>query len=81
MAIKIGRSEKSKETVDVVDSSSTSGGSDDEDDDEPYPENEDGPRMIRVSFRKGGDKAFYAVLRRSLLGKGWEASVDRGGMA
>ena len=56
-------------------------GSDDEDDDEPYPENEDGPRMIRVSFRKGGDKAFYAVLRRSLLGKGWEASVDRGGMA
>ncbi|KAI0920303.1 hypothetical protein AcW1_002081 [Taiwanofungus camphoratus] len=30
-------------------------------------------RMIRLSFRKGGDKAFYGVLRRSLLGKGWEA--------
>lgn len=30
-------------------------------------------RMIRLSFRKGGDKAFYAVLRRSLLGKSWEA--------
>ncbi|KZT00402.1 uncharacterized protein LAESUDRAFT_666244 [Laetiporus sulphureus 93-53] len=29
-------------------------------------------RMIRLSFRKGGDKAFYAVLKRSLLGKGWE---------
>lgn len=28
--------------------------------------------MIRLSFRRGGDKAFYAVLRRSLLGKGWE---------
>lgn len=35
---------------------------------------DDGPdtRMIRLSFRRGGDKAFYAVLRRSLLGKGWE---------
>ncbi|KAI0702638.1 EAP30/Vps36 family-domain-containing protein, partial [Earliella scabrosa] len=29
-------------------------------------------RMIRISFRKGGDKAFYSVLRRSLLGKAWE---------
>ncbi|KAH9919620.1 EAP30/Vps36 family-domain-containing protein [Fomitopsis serialis] len=32
------------------------------------------PRMIRLSFRRGGDKTFYAVLRRSLLGKGWEQS-------
>lgn len=31
--------------------------------------------MIKVSFRKGGDKAFYAVLRRSLLDKAWEVSV------
>lgn len=33
------------------------------------------PRMIRLSFRKGGDKPFYAVLRRSLLGKGWEVRL------
>ena len=31
--------------------------------------------MIRVSFRKGGDKSFYAVLRRSLLAKGWEVCI------
>ena len=30
--------------------------------------------MIKISFRKGGDKAFYAVLRRSLLDKTWEVS-------
>ncbi|KZT68632.1 hypothetical protein DAEQUDRAFT_324930 [Daedalea quercina L-15889] len=37
----------------------------------------DGPGagMIRLSFRKGGDKTFYAVLRRSLLGKGWEVKT------
>ncbi|KAI0830056.1 EAP30/Vps36 family-domain-containing protein [Trametes gibbosa] len=29
-------------------------------------------RMIRLSFRKGGDKVFYNVLKRSLLGKAWE---------
>lgn len=28
--------------------------------------------MIRLSFRKGGDKALYAVLKRSLLGKAWQ---------
>lgn len=28
--------------------------------------------MIKISFRKGGDKAFYAVLRRSLVDKAWE---------
>jgi ESCRT-II complex subunit VPS36 len=28
--------------------------------------------MIKLSFRKGGDKAFYAVLKRSLMGKAWE---------
>lgn len=42
----------------------------------PLPEAEGpDPRMIRLSFRKGGDKAFYAVLRRSLLGKGWEVRL------
>ncbi|CCM05946.1 uncharacterized protein FIBRA_08185 [Fibroporia radiculosa] len=41
-----------------------------------------GSRMIRLSFRKGGDKAFYAVLRRSLLGKGWEIrSIKKGSKA
>jgi len=30
------------------------------------------PRLIRVSFRKGGDKNFYAILKRSLQGKSWE---------
>lgn len=46
----------------------------------PAPEDEDSDdendsvekRMIRLSFRKGGDKPFYTVLRRSLLGKAWE---------
>ncbi|KAJ7687135.1 EAP30/Vps36 family-domain-containing protein [Mycena rosella] len=28
-------------------------------------------RLIKISFRKGGDKAFYAVLRRSLKSKAW----------
>lgn len=31
--------------------------------------------MIKLSFRKGGDKAFYAVLKRSLMGKAWEVSM------
>ncbi|KAG6914765.1 hypothetical protein DXG01_015456 [Tephrocybe rancida] len=30
-------------------------------------------RFIKISFRKGGDKAFYAVLKRSLKGKVWES--------
>ena len=34
------------------------------------------PRLIRVSFRKGGDKNFYAVLKRSLQGKAWEVSCQ-----
>ena len=29
-------------------------------------------KMIKISFRKGGDKAFYAVLKRSLKSKAWE---------
>jgi ESCRT-II complex subunit VPS36 len=31
--------------------------------------------MIKLSFRKGGDKAFYAVLKRSLMSKVWEVRV------
>jgi ESCRT-II complex subunit VPS36 len=41
----------------------------------------DGGDVIRLSFRKGGDRAFYAVLRRSLLGKAWEAKESRKGSA
>ncbi len=45
------------------------------DDEESDDENDSvDKRMIRLSFRKGGDKAFYTVLRRSLLGKAWEVS-------
>ena len=29
-------------------------------------------KMIKISFRKGGDKVFYAVLKRSLKSKAWE---------
>ncbi|KAF5338832.1 hypothetical protein D9758_012092 [Tetrapyrgos nigripes] len=35
-------------------------------------------RMMKLSFRKGGDKAFYAVLKRSLQGKAWEAKHPSG---
>ncbi|KAI0030449.1 EAP30/Vps36 family-domain-containing protein [Vararia minispora EC-137] len=42
----------------------------------PSPEqqsaDESGTNMIKLSFRKGGDKPLYAALRRSLLGKAWE---------
>ncbi|KAI0684553.1 EAP30/Vps36 family-domain-containing protein [Cytidiella melzeri] len=47
--------------------------SDDENENDSY-EVEPGPRTLKLSFRKGGDKLFYAVLRRSLLGKAWEPS-------
>lgn len=30
------------------------------------------PHLIKVSFRKGGDKPFYTVLKRSLQSKAWE---------
>ena len=29
-------------------------------------------KMIKISFRKGGDRPFYAVLKRSLKSKAWE---------
>ncbi|THH15875.1 hypothetical protein EW146_g4671 [Bondarzewia mesenterica] len=37
------------------------------------PQEEPDSRIMKLSFRKGGDKALYAVLKRSLLGKAWEA--------
>ena len=29
------------------------------------------PVFVRLSFRKGGEKAFYAALKRTLLAKEW----------
>ncbi|KAG5736041.1 Vacuolar protein-sorting-associated protein 36 [Termitomyces sp. T112] len=31
------------------------------------------PHFLKISFRKGGDKAFYTVLKRSLQSKVWES--------
>jgi ESCRT-II complex subunit VPS36 len=31
--------------------------------------------LIKLSFRKGGDKSFYNVLRRALKAQAWEASA------
>lgn len=45
-------------------------GDDDDDDDD-----ESSTRMIKISFRKGGDKPFYAVLKRSLKSKAWEVRI------
>ncbi|KAI0742538.1 EAP30/Vps36 family-domain-containing protein [Daedaleopsis nitida] len=46
-------------------------------DEDEWSSDDDAPekRMIRISFRKGGDKPFYSVLRRSLLGKAWESKA------
>ncbi|KAG6896029.1 hypothetical protein C0992_010779 [Termitomyces sp. T32_za158] len=41
-------------------------------------EDSSSPRFIKISFRKGGDKAFYAVLKRSLQSKVWEQSSGIG---
>ncbi|TDL26950.1 hypothetical protein BD410DRAFT_714891 [Rickenella mellea] len=35
----------------------------------------DGERYIKLSFRKGGDKPFYAVLKRTLKTKAWEVRI------
>ncbi|KAF5353550.1 hypothetical protein D9756_007817 [Leucocoprinus leucothites] len=40
----------------------------DDEDDSPV-----GRKMMKVSFRKGGDKVFYTVLKRSLKSKVWES--------
>ena len=31
--------------------------------------------IVRLSFRRGGDKALYAALKRSLLGGAWQVSI------
>ncbi|KAI0270582.1 hypothetical protein BC834DRAFT_922517 [Gloeopeniophorella convolvens] len=42
----------------------------------PNPEiSGDDGSMLRLSFRKGGDKTLYATLKRSLLGKAWQARI------
>ncbi|KAF8809965.1 vacuolar protein sorting-associated protein 36 [Phlegmacium glaucopus] len=35
---------------------------------------ESSKKMVKISFRKGGDKPFYTVLKRSLKSKVWEES-------
>lgn len=43
----------------------------------PSPDEEDGTstnRIIKLSFRKGGDKPFYAVLRRTIKSKAWQVA-------
>jgi ESCRT-II complex subunit VPS36 len=32
---------------------------------------------IKISFRRGGDKHFYAALKRTLIGKAWEVSIQK----
>lgn len=42
------------------------------------PDDDDGDvqdKMIKVSFRKGGDKPLYAALKRSLRNKAWEVRL------
>ena len=34
-------------------------------------DDDDSPKMIKLSFRKGGDKPFYTVLKSSLKSKNW----------
>lgn len=44
----------------------------------PMPEGTgDDSAKLRLSFRRGGDKALYAVLKRSLLGKAWQVWAHR----
>lgn len=35
------------------------------------------PPSVRLSFRRGGDKAFYAALKTALKAKAWESEADR----
>ncbi|KAJ7075634.1 EAP30/Vps36 family-domain-containing protein [Mycena belliarum] len=37
----------------------------------------DAPPLIKLSFRAGGDKPFYAILRRALKGKAWAIGAAR----
>ncbi|KAF9446258.1 hypothetical protein P691DRAFT_673987 [Macrolepiota fuliginosa MF-IS2] len=47
---------------------------DDDDDDDPVIGSE--RKLMKVSFRKGGDKPFYTVLKRSLKSKAWEVPTQ-----
>lgn len=38
-------------------------------------DDDESPKMIKISFRKGGDKPFYAALKRSLKSKAWEVRL------
>ena len=35
------------------------------------------PSFVRLSFRRGGDKVFYAALKTALKAKAWESEADR----
>ncbi|KAJ3778927.1 EAP30/Vps36 family-domain-containing protein [Lentinula raphanica] len=37
-----------------------------------FDHDDNGSRMLKLSFRKGGDKVFYAALKRSLKAQAWE---------
>ncbi|KAJ3759099.1 EAP30/Vps36 family-domain-containing protein [Lentinula raphanica] len=37
-----------------------------------FDHDDDGSRLLKLSFRKGGDKVFYAALKRSLKAQAWE---------
>ena len=42
----------------------------------PKPEGAgDDNTIVKLSFRRGGDKALYAALKRSTLGRAWQVSV------
>ena len=42
----------------------------------PKPEGAgDDSTIVKLSFRRGGDKALYAALKRSTLGRAWQVSV------
>lgn len=47
----------------------------DDNDDDGGGEGDPSRHMIKLSFRKGGDKIFYAVLKRTVMGKAWEVSI------
>jgi hypothetical protein len=45
----------------------------------PDPDDNDDPtggKMMKVSFRKGGDKGFYTIFKRSLKSKAWEVRLS-----
>ncbi|KAJ3807367.1 EAP30/Vps36 family-domain-containing protein [Lentinula aff. lateritia] len=42
-------------------------------------DNDIGSKMLKLSFRKGGDKVFYTALKRSLKGRAWEITPSNAG--